>query len=50
MSENRLSGCLGHIEQAVTDACSFVEVFVKEDFLANKRTRIGLSRSPWTLT
>lgn len=44
MNENRLSDYLGHIEQAVTDAYSFVEGLVKENFLADKRTQIGLTR------
>jgi uncharacterized protein with HEPN domain len=39
MSENRLSDYLDHMEQAVTDACSFVEGLSKEEFLADKRTQ-----------
>lgn len=39
MSENRLSDYLGHMEQAATDACTFVEGFGKEDFLDDKRTQ-----------
>lgn len=45
MNENRLSDYLGHIEQAVTDACSFVEGLVKEDFLADKRTQMAVIMS-----
>ena len=39
MSENRLSDYLDHIQQAATDACSFVEGLDKDDFLADKRTQ-----------
>lgn len=39
MSENRLSDYLDHIQQAATDACSFVEGLDKNDFLADKRTQ-----------
>ncbi len=39
MSENRLPDYLDHIQQAATDACSFVEGLAKEDFLADKRTQ-----------
>ena len=39
MSENRLPDYLDHIQQAATDACSFVEGMVKDDFLADKRTQ-----------
>lgn len=39
MSENRLSDYLDHMRQAATDACSFVDGLVKDDFLADKRTQ-----------
>lgn len=39
MSENRLPDYLDHIQQAATDACSFVEGLTKEDFLEDKRTQ-----------
>jgi uncharacterized protein with HEPN domain len=40
MSENhRLPDYLDHIQQAATDACSFVEGLAKDDFLADKRTQ-----------
>ncbi|HNS58535.1 MAG TPA: DUF86 domain-containing protein [Nitrosomonas europaea] len=39
MSESRLLDYLDHIQQAATDACSFVEGLAKEDFLENKQTQ-----------
>ena len=40
MSENyRLPDYLEHIQQAASDACSFVEGLTKDDFLADKRTQ-----------
>lgn len=39
MSENRLTDYLDHMQQAATDACSFVEGLAKEDFLEDKRTQ-----------
>ena len=40
MSANhRLPDYLGHIQQAATDAGSFVEGLTKDDFLADKRTQ-----------
>jgi uncharacterized protein with HEPN domain len=39
MNENRLSDYLDHMQQAATDACSFVEGLAKDDFLADKRTQ-----------
>ena len=39
MSEQRLPDYLEHIQQAATDACSFVEGLTKDDFLADKRTQ-----------
>jgi uncharacterized protein with HEPN domain len=39
MTENRLSDYLDHMQQAATDACSFVEGLAKEDFLEDKRTQ-----------
>ena len=60
MSENRLPDYLGHMQQAATDACGFVEGLGKDDFLADKRTvpearagrsRIGaLGSFPWRYT
>jgi hypothetical protein len=41
MSGNRLLDYLDHMEQAATDACSFVDGLDKEDFLADKRTQQG---------
>jgi len=40
MSKNhRLPDYLDHIQQAATDACSFVDGLTKDDFLADKRTQ-----------
>jgi uncharacterized protein with HEPN domain len=39
MNENRLSDYLDHIQQAATDACSFVEGSDKDDFVDDKRTQ-----------
>ena len=39
MSENRLTEYLDHMQQAATDACSFVEGMSKGAFLAGKRTQ-----------
>ncbi|HLF98036.1 MAG TPA: DUF86 domain-containing protein [Methylococcaceae bacterium] len=39
MSENRLPDYLDHMQQAASDACSFVEGLSKDDFLADKRTQ-----------
>lgn len=39
MSGNRLPDYLDHIQQAATDACSFVEGLGKDDFLTDKRTQ-----------
>jgi uncharacterized protein with HEPN domain len=39
MSEYRLPDYIEHIEQAATDAYSFVEGMAKKDFLADKRTQ-----------
>ena len=39
MNENRLPDYLDHIQQAATDARSFVEGMAKDDFLADKRTQ-----------
>lgn len=36
---NRLPDYLEHMQQAATDACSFVEGLAKEDFLEDKRTQ-----------
>jgi uncharacterized protein with HEPN domain len=37
MSENRLPDYLDHIQQAATDACSFVDGMAKDDFLADRQ-------------
>ncbi|CAG9175480.1 hypothetical protein LMG23992_02969 [Cupriavidus laharis] len=39
MSESRLSDYLGHMQQAATDACCFVEALAKDDFVLDKRTQ-----------
>jgi uncharacterized protein with HEPN domain len=39
MNESRLPDYLEHIQQAATDACSFVEGQSKKDFLADRRTQ-----------
>lgn len=39
MNENRLHDYLGHMRQAATDACVFVEGVTKEEFLDDKRTQ-----------
>jgi uncharacterized protein with HEPN domain len=39
MSLNRLPDYLGHMQQAATDACSFVEGMDKDAFLEDKRTQ-----------
>lgn len=39
MNENRLSDYIDHIQQAATDACSFVEGLAKDDFLTDRRTQ-----------
>ncbi len=39
MSGNRLPDYLEHIQQAATDACSFVEGLSKDGFLTDKRTQ-----------
>jgi len=39
MTENRLPDYLEHMQQASTDACSFVEGMSKEEFVADKRTQ-----------
>lgn len=39
MSVNRLADYLDHMEQAATDACSFVDGLSKEEFLVDKRTQ-----------
>ena len=39
MNENRLPDYLGHMLQATTDACAFVEGLGKADFLEDKRTQ-----------
>ena len=39
MNENRLPDYLGHMRQAATEACGFVEGLTKVDFLEDKRTQ-----------
>lgn len=39
MSENRLPDYLDHIQQAATDARSFVDGLAKADFVVDKRTQ-----------
>ncbi len=39
MNGNRLPDYLGHIRQAATDVCSFIEGLEKSDFLEDKRTQ-----------
>jgi uncharacterized protein with HEPN domain len=39
MSENRLTDYIDHLQQAATDACTFVEGLGKADFLEDKRTQ-----------
>lgn len=39
MTENRLLDYLDHMQQAATDACSFVAGLAKDDFLEDKRTQ-----------
>lgn len=39
MNENRLSDYLDHMQQAATDACSFVDGLGKDDLLKDKRTQ-----------
>lgn len=39
MNENRLPDYLDHIQQAATDACSFIEGLSKTEFLDDKRTQ-----------
>lgn len=39
MRENRLPDYLDHMQQAATDACTFVEGLAREDFLEDKRTQ-----------
>jgi uncharacterized protein with HEPN domain len=39
MNESRLSDYLDHMQQAATDACSFVEGVDKNEFFKDKRTQ-----------
>lgn len=39
MSENRLPDYIDHMQQAATDACSFVDGLDQADFLDDKRTQ-----------
>lgn len=45
MRDYRLPDYLDHIQQAATDACSFVEGLAKSDFLADKRTQQAIIMS-----
>jgi uncharacterized protein with HEPN domain len=45
MSEGRLADYLGHIRQAASDACSFVNGLSKDDFLADRRTQSAVVMS-----
>jgi uncharacterized protein with HEPN domain len=45
MNEDRLADYLDHMQQAATDACSFVEGLSKDDFLADKLTQQGVIMS-----
>ncbi|MCW2314038.1 HepT-like ribonuclease domain-containing protein [Rhodoferax antarcticus] len=42
MNENRLPDYLDHMQQAATDACSFVDGLGKDDFLEDKRTQLAV--------
>lgn len=42
MTRNRLPDCLEHIQQAATDACSFVRGMGKDEFQADKRTQMAV--------
>lgn len=39
MTLNRLDDYLGHIRQAATDACDFVDGLTKEEWLVDRRTQ-----------
>ncbi len=39
MSLSRLSDYLGHIRQAATEACDFIDGMAEEDWLADRRTQ-----------
>ena len=39
MSTNRLDDYLDHMQQAASDACSFMNGLAKDDFLSDKRTQ-----------
>ena len=39
MSQSRLGDYLEHIEQAASDACSFIEGLSKNDFIEDKGTQ-----------
>lgn len=45
MNDPRLSDYLGHIQQAASEACSFIEGLSKDDFLADKRTQSAVVMS-----
>jgi uncharacterized protein with HEPN domain len=45
MMENRLEDYLGHMRQAATDACTYVEGLQKDDFLDDKRTQQAVTMS-----
>ena len=42
MTENRLPDYLDHIQQAASDARTFVDGMSKDDFLADKRTKAAV--------
>jgi uncharacterized protein with HEPN domain len=43
--DSRLPDYLAHMRQAASDACSFVEGLIKQDFLADKRTQQAVTMS-----
>lgn len=45
MNNSRLSDYLDHIQQAASDACSFVEGLDKDDFLTDRRTQSAVVMS-----
>lgn len=45
MNESRLADYLSHMQQAATDACSFIEGLSQEDFVADKRTQQAIIMS-----
>ena len=49
MSENSLTDYLDHIQQAATDACSFIDGLDKNSFSEDKRTQqaVIMSHHHW---